>query len=176
MQEYYKGEYREQAKAQRKGVIILLVSIVALYILCSAGFMWWHSTLVIQSPTMTLVKAIHYVLTAIFVVAFFIVFGIKYRRVNKFYKKCIDMETGLTEENIGSFIEFDDTIQTKDGVEFTSAIFLEYKERKNDFYERKVLLFCDLPKPELRTGVNLRYVTQGNVLKCFKEEQEEKGE
>ena len=35
---------------------------------------------------------------------------------------------------------------------------------KNDFFERKVLVFDEKPFPELEENQNVKYVTQGNVL------------
>ena len=45
---------------------------------------------------------------------------------------------------------------------FTRRIFRN--KYKNDFFERKVLVFYEKDFPEIPEGANVRYVTQGNVL------------
>jgi hypothetical protein len=92
---------------------------------------------------------------------------IKVKRVDAFYKKCIDIETGLVEENFGNFLEFDESLHTKDGVDFKTAVFVQYRESKKDFFERRVLIFYEKPNPEFIEGQNVRYITQGNVLKSY---------
>ena len=72
--------------------------------------------------------------------------------------------TGLKETSTGSFFEYDETLQDKDGVDFKSLIFIEWNKFKNDFFERKVLVFNEKPFPEFTEKQNVKYVTQGNVL------------
>lgn len=167
MQEYYKTEFLQLAKKQRKDSLLILLLIAGIYLLISTGLFIWYTTLPYMSPVINIVKIIHYVLTAIFVVVFVMYLSIKYKRVNDYYKKCVEIQTGLVEENFGSFIEFDETLQTKDGVDFKSALFLEYRERKKDFFERKVLIFYEHPCPDFQNGQTIKYITQGNVLKLY---------
>ena len=75
--------------------------------------------------------------------------------------------TGLRETSTGSFIEVDESLQEKDGVDFKALIFLEWNKFKNDFFERKVLIFDELEVPEFKENQNVRYVTQGNVLVSY---------
>ena len=167
MKEYYKREYFVEAKAQRIKTIIGLCSIIGIYLLISAGVYFWYSTLPYESPKITLVKIVHYSLTFLFVMATVVFARIKFKRVDSFYKKCIDIETGLTEENFGNFLEFDESLHTKDGVDFKTAVFVQYRESKKDFFERRVLIFYEKPNPEFIEGQNVRYITQGNVLKSY---------
>ena len=77
------------------------------------------------------------------------------------------MATGLRETSTGSFFEFDEKIQDKDGVDFKSLIFLEWNKYKKEFFERKVLVFYEKPFPEIPLEANVTYVTQGNVLVSY---------
>ena len=52
----------------------------------------------------------------------------------------------------------------KDGVDMKSLIFIEWNKYKNDYFERKVLVFYEKPFPEFAEKATVRYVTQGNVL------------
>ena len=114
--------------------------------------------------TITLIKIGHYSITAVFVVFSFIYLGIIYKRVRRYYKMCVHMSTGLKETSTGSFLKYDETIQDKDGVDFKSLVFIEWNKYKNDFFERKVLVFYEKPFPEIPEQANVTYVTQSNVL------------
>ena len=46
-------------------------------------------------------------------------------------------------------------------------IFLEWNKYKNDFFERKVLVFEEKEFPKFNENDNVRYVTQGNVLVSY---------
>ena len=66
------------------------------------------------------------------------------------------------------FFEYDETLQDKDGVDFKSLVFIEWNKYKNDFFERKVLVFDEREFPQIKEGQNVTYVTQGNVLVSYK--------
>lgn len=176
MQDYFKREYYEEAKAQRKKMFIVLFIIIGIYLLISAGLFIWYTTLPYKSPTISTVKAIEYIISGIFVFIIVVFMGIKFKRVNKFYVKCTEILTGLTEQGFGSFIEYDNSLHTKDGVDFKSLIFLEYNKNKQNFFERAVLVFYEKPLPEFSEGQNVKYITQGNVLKSYEIVEDKEGE
>lgn len=160
-QEYY------QAKSQRKKVLEIYLIVLALYLGICAGMLVWYLTLPYMSPKITTVKIIQYSVTVVFVVFSFIYLGIPYKRVNRYYKVMRNLMTGLRETSTGSFFEYDEYVQQKDGVDFKSLIFLEWNKFKNDFYERKVLVYNEKPFPEFEKNANVKYVTQGNVLVSY---------
>ena len=149
---------------QKKRVWRIYLFFAALYLVVSVGLFLWYRTLPYMSPRINTVKFIHYALSAVMTIFSFIYLGIYYKRVNRFYRICYNLLTGLRETSTGSFLEYDETLQDKDGVDFKSLIFIEWNKYKNDFFERKVLVFDERPFPELKENQNVRYVTQGNVL------------
>lgn len=164
MIDYFVEQDYVEAKAQRKKTLIIYFAFLTVYLLISAGMLMWYLTLPYASPVITTVKVIQYSVTAIMVVFSFIYLGIPYKRVNRYYKMTTYMLTGLRETSTGSFFEYDETLQDKDGVDFKSLVFLEWNKYKKDFFERKVLVFDEKPFPEIPENANVRYVTQGNVL------------
>ena len=176
--DYFKKEYLFEAKMQREKTLIGYFIIAFIFVLLTVALFLWYGTLPYQDAKITLVKAIQYVLLALFVIVSVVYLGIKYKRVNKYYKKCLHVNSGLTETSIGSFVEYSESIQTKDGVDFKSVSFLELNKKKDNFFERKVLVFYEKPFPEFEAGQNVRYTTQGNVLKYYEiiEEQDGQGE
>lgn len=164
MIEYFDAKELVTVKKQRKITLIVYFIVLGLYVLGSAADFIWYRMLPYQSRTITTVKIVQYTLSGLFVIFSFLYLGIIYKRVNKYYKVCSHLVNGLRETYTGSFFEYDETVQVKDGVEFKSLVFIEWNKYKNDFFERKVLVFNEKPFPEMEEKANVRYVTQGNVL------------
>ena len=164
MVEYFKEEQFLEAKKQRKKVLIWYFIIMGVYLVASVILFVWYLTLPYKSPTINTVKWIHYPLSAVAVIFSFIYLGIPYKRVNRYYKLNVNLMTGIRETSTGSFFEYNETLQDKDGVDFKSLIFLEWNKYKNDFYERHVLVLKDMEFPQFEENQNISYVTQGNVL------------
>ena len=78
------------------------------------------------------------------------------------------MLTGKKETSVGTFIEYDEEIQDKDGVDFKSLIFLEWNKYRKEFFERKVLVFYDKDFPEIEKDAKVEYTTQSNALIEYK--------
>ena len=169
MIEYYTDNELVSAKAQKKKSLAAYLVVLVIYVLVSVAFLLYYWTLPYAGykdtgRTISLIKFGHYALTALFVIFSFIYLGIKYKRIKRYYVQCVHMSTGLRETSTGSFFEYDETIQDKDGVDFKSLVFIEWNKYKNDFFERKVLVFYEKPFPEIPEQANVSYVTQGNVL------------
>ena len=165
--EYFTEQDFLSAKAQRKTWLIIYFIVLGVYVLASAGLLVWYLLLPYQSPVITTVKLIHYPLTALFVIFSFVYLGIPYKRVNRFYKMCLYIKTGHREEWTGSFFEYDETLQDKEGVDFKSLVFIEWNQYKKDYFERKVLVFNEKPFPEIPENATVKYVTQSNVLVSY---------
>lgn len=164
MIDYFNEQELEVVKKQRKKAINLYIIIGVVYLVASVGIVLWFTTLPYQSPTITWVKIIHYSLSALFVIFSFIYLGIVLKRVNRYYKLMFNLHTGIRETSTGSFIEYSENTQDKDGVDMKALIFLEWNKYKNDFFERKVLVPYEKEFPEFTENANVKYVTQSNVL------------
>ncbi len=164
MTEYFKEKEYIEAKSQRKRVLIGFLIVSAIYLVSSVAILVWYLTLPYMSPTITTVKIIQYSITGVFVIFAFIYLGIPYKRVNRYCEVMKNLATGLRETSTGSFLEYNESVQTKDGVDFKSIVFVEWNKYKKDFYYRKVLVYVEKPYPKFEKDVNVRYVTQGNVL------------
>lgn len=78
------------------------------------------------------------------------------------------LNIGIKENHLGQFVRYDDVIDVKDGVEFYKMILKEWNERKQEYYDRKVLIDNEIIKPAINKGDRLKYVTQGNILLKYK--------
>ena len=167
MVDYYVKEDFEKARVQRKKTLTWYFIALGVVLVASGVLIAWYLTLPYKSPTINTIKLIHYSLLVVFLIFSFIYLGIKYKRVNKYYKLMHYMEIGLKETSTGSFFEYDETPQEKDGVDFKALVFLEGNKYKKDFFERKVLVFEEKDFPKFNENDNVRYVTQGNVLVSY---------
>lgn len=170
---FFESDYLS-AKKQVKNLIIVYSVILAIFILISAGLLIWFKTLPYKSPTITIIKAIHYTITAIFVICTFIFFGIKFKRANRYKKMCNNLLTGLREDNEAEFLRYDQRIYDKDGVDCRALIFSEWNRFKHDYFDRKVLVLAEKPFPQFIENKKYRFITQGNVLVSYCELEEEK--
>lgn len=165
MIKYFTDDILESvAKQRKKNLLIYLCLILGVYLAISGVIFAWYLTLPYGSSTVKAVKWIEYTLTVVFVIISFIYLGIPYKRVKKFHKLCKNMKTGLKEKFSGKFFEYDAFLTQKDGVDCKSLVFIEWNKYKNKYFERKVLVFYELPFPKIEEGAIVEYVTQGNVL------------
>ena len=123
MIDYFVEKDYLEAKAQRKKTLAIFFVVLGFYALFSAGMLAWYLTLPYMSPVIRTVKLIHYSVTALMMIFSFIYLGIPYKRVNRFYRITNYMLNGLRETSTGSFFEYDETLQDKDGVDFKSLVF-----------------------------------------------------
>ena len=155
------------ARKQKWRVLIVYFIILAIYAVISTGMFLWFRTLPYKSKEITKVKIIHHLITVVFVIFSFIFLGIKYKRVKNYFDMNLNMKTGMKETFTGSFFEYDESVQQKDGADFKALIFLEWNKYKEDFYERKVLVPYEKEFPKFEENQNVKYVTQGNVLYSY---------
>ncbi len=167
MIDYFVEEDFLKVKKQRKKVLAMFYVMLGIYLLISLGIWFWYRALPYKSPTITWVKVTLYAFSIISTICCVLYMGIVYKRVNRFYRKCYSLVHALKETSTGNFLEYDETLQDKNGVDFKSLVFVEWNKYKKDFFERKVLVFNEWDYPEIPQNANVRYVTQGNVLVSY---------
>lgn len=169
MTQYYKEEIYEKAKKQKKNILILFFIVLVVFLLFSAGMFFWHHAQEYGSDKYILIKTLHYSVSAVFLTWTFFLFSIKYTRTRKFCNVCKNIKTGLREEHEATFFDFNDRVQNNNGVDFKSIAFLEWNKYKKEYYEKKVLVFAELPFPDMVAEKKYKYVTQSNILVEYKE-------
>ncbi len=164
MIQFFNSEDLVKAKKQKTKTLLIYSVVLLVYLVFAVGLFLWFRTLPYQSKMITTVKLILYPLTSLMIIFTFIYMGICFKRVNKYVKKLNEIVEGRKETFTGSFIEYSETLQQKDGVDFKCLIFLEWNKYKKDFFERKVLVLANAEFPKFKENMNVKYVTQGNVL------------
>ncbi len=165
--EYFSEKEFENAKKQRKNTLLIYFIFLGVFVLGTAGLFVWYRLLEYQSPQILTVKIIQHCFSGVFIIFSFIYLGIRYKRVNRYYKIVKYVATGIKEYSEASFFEYSNNIQDKDGVDFKSLIFLEWNKYKKEYFERKVLVFSEKPFPEFKEGDYVKFVTQSNILVSY---------
>lgn len=174
MTEYFTIKEFHEIKKERRKVLLIYAILLAIYLAISGGFVAWYLVQPYLSDKIWLIKLLHYTVTLIFAIFSTIYFGIKYRLVNAYYKRCYEMSIARSEKYEGNFIEYSYEKENKDNVEIKSLIFLEWNKYKEECFERKVYVPFNKPFPEIKENQMVTYTTQGNFLIAY--EIQEKGE
>lgn len=164
---YFKDEMLDDVAKQRKKLKIIYIIVASAFLVFAVGMFLWYLTLPYESPTINTIKWILYPAIILFVFFTFIYFGISFKRVNKYYKLCKNISTGLREQTTAEFKRVDEEYTEKDFVEMKALIFLEWNKFKKEFFERKVYIFPDVEIPNIQEGDKVLFETQGNVLTAY---------
>ncbi len=167
MTQYFFEEEFYKTKKQRKIVLSIYFVVLAVYLVLCVGIYLWFTTLPYRSVEISKVKVWHYSVTAIFVIFSFIYLGVPFKRVNRYYKMSFNMINGIKETFEAIFLEYDERMRDKDGVDCKSLIFLEWNKYKNEFYERRVLVPYEKEFPKFEANQNIKFITQGNILVSY---------
>ena len=104
MQRVYTDEDFNDAADQRKRVARVFWIVLAVYIALAAASLIYYTSLPYKDKMQSLPKTVMFISTALFVVFLFLYMGIKYHRINKYYKMVYYLSEGLknVEENFSS--------------------------------------------------------------------------
>lgn len=167
MTELYTGNEYNTELGRKKRMITVYLIILLIYIIISTAIIISFAILPYGTKNTVFIVGDIAISTIFWGYSFFF-FSNKYNRIRKYVKMLGFIQTGLRETYEGNFLRFDDTLEVKDVVDFYTMITKEWNERKQEFFERKVLIDCEKAKPEISIGSRVRYVTQGNILVTFK--------
>ncbi|MBR2384339.1 MAG: hypothetical protein IKA99_01885 [Clostridia bacterium] len=165
--DYFTEQDCIRAKAQKQKFLFIYFIVLAVYIAISVVLLVFYLKLPYKSPKISTVKWIHYPITGLFVVFSFLFIGIPIRRAKNYYNIGATMLFGRKDTSQGAFFKYDNSPQFKDGISFTTLIFIEWNETKKEYFERKILLFEDKPIPEFKENEIVKYTTQSNILLSY---------
>lgn len=163
MTELYNGlEFQKEYKTKKTMFIVWLVTLGVYLGICAFVLLIY-----IDMPYGTRWEPFiisNIALSALFWGATLFFYSTKYSRLKRYVKLLGFVQSGIKENSTGQFLRFDDEIEVKEGVEFYKMITKEWNERKQEYFERKVLVDREIKKPDIPEGSRLKYVTQGNIL------------
>ena len=160
---YSEQDYISAKKARDKFLTIFFTILAILFAINLTVFIIYTQQ-EYKTPYKTPMIAFNIVTDAIFTIIYYVLFAIKYKRLASYLKLLRDIHFGNKETNVNTVARIDSSLKTKDGVDFISLVVLVWSDKKNEFYERHILLDVEKPIPELKKGDSVRHVTHGNVL------------
>lgn len=104
---------------------------------------------------------------AIFAIIYYIVFAIKYKRANCYRKMLYYFDHGLRQDGTNAFVRVDNGVVRKDGVDFVGLIFLEWSDKKQEYFERQILFDVEKQLPDFKKGDVVHHITQSNILIAY---------
>ena len=164
MTKFITDDVLEKVSKQRKKVLSIYFVILGVYLFICLGLLLWYWTLPYQSPTINTIKWICYPVTVVFVFVSFLYLNIPFKRVDRFYKMCYQVINSNHDLYEGHFLNYDLTLQNKDGVDYKTLIFIEWNKYKKVNFERHVLVPYEMEFPQIPQKAKVRYYTQANVL------------
>lgn len=167
MTEMFSQADKTQSRAERKKLLILWFTALAVY-LVAVGVMIGVNLYQVETTASRALQVPFTVLAVALSVLFgcftLFFFSIKYRLTAKYCRMLKDIDRGLKDTTEGTFLRYDDTITMKDGVYFY-AMELDCKPlRRDDITLRKVLIEQTIPHPDVAEGEKIRFTTHANIL------------
>lgn len=121
----------------------------------------------LRQKNLNLTRFIVIVLTAVLFVSTFFFFSTKFRLTHKYCRMLKFFRTGLIEETRVKFLNYDETLTDKEGVEFYSMIVHEKVKKRPDMPERHILIDKTVVRPDLKEDDVLLVYTHANILVSY---------
>jgi hypothetical protein len=90
--------------------------------------------------------------------------GIKYSRVNRYFKLLTSFSEGIKQEKKNYFYAFRKHNLQKDNVDVTFCLFETWNKKKCEWMEREAYFDPEMPLPPFESGDYVHYITQGNFV------------
>lgn len=163
---YENSDYTNALGQKKKILRIFLITLCVLIAVDIAAFVFYVFQ-EFETPYKTPILLFDLLTCAAFVIVFYPIMAIKYKRVNDYCKMLADFGGGIKVEGTNTFVRVDGSVTSKDGVDFISLVFLEWSEKKQEYFERNILFDIEKPVPDFKKGDVVHHVTQGNVLLAY---------
>ena len=125
----------------------------------------------------SLPKTVMFIATALFVVFLFLYMGIKYHRINKYYKMVYYLSEGLKNVEENYFVGFELNDLQKDSVDAISCVFRTWSYKKKEWMRREAYWDVEKRLPPFEKGDLVKYLVQSNFIVAYEiEEKAEKQE
>ncbi len=177
MQRVYTDEDFNAAADQRKRVARVFWIVLAVYIALAAASLIYYTSLPYKDKMQSLPKTVMFISTALFVVFLFLYMGIKYHRINKYYKMVYYLSEGLKNVEENYFVGFELNDLQKDSVDAISCVFRTWSYKKKEWMRREAYWDVEKRLPPFEKGDLVKYVVQSNFIVAYEiEEKAEKQE
>lgn len=165
--EIFDENEKKAAYRERRKLLIIYFVVLALFLVALGLMIGFNLAEVIATGSRRLkapFMATGIVLAVLFASFSLFFFSIKFRLTRKYVRMLRDIDTGLKDTTTGKFLEFDEALGEKDGVQFYGMLLECAPLKRGDITTRKVLIEKDIDKPDLNPGDKLRFTTHANIL------------
>ena len=164
VQTIYKDADFLAAVTQRKRVFGVFLTVTLVYLAFCIGWLIYYIGLPYNDPMQALPKWMVWIASTLYMVFTFPFMGIKYHRVNRYYKLLYTISEGIKSEEKCYFAFFAEKDLQKESVDVVSCVFKTWNKKKQEWMEREVYFDVEKEWPDLEQGDFVRYVVQSNFL------------
>ena len=164
VQTIYKDADFLAAVTQRKRVFGVFLTVTLVYLAFCIGWLIYYIGLPYNDPMQALPKWMVWIASALYMVFTFPFMGIKYHRINRYYKLLYTISEGIKSEEKCYFAFFAEKDLQKESVDVVSCVFKTWNKKKQEWMEREVYFDVEKEWPDLEQGDFVRYVVQSNFL------------
>ena len=150
--------------AQRKRILGVFFAVTAVYAAFCIGWLIYFIGLPYADPGQALPQWLVGIATVLYVVFLFPFMGIKFHRVNRYYKLLYTISEGIKGEEKCYFAFFAEKNVQKEYVDVVSCVFKTWNKKKQEWMEREVYFDVEKEWPDLEQGDFVHYVVQSNFL------------
>ena len=150
--------------AQRKRILGVFFAVTAVYAAFCIGWLIYFIGLPYADPGQALPQWLVGIATVLYVVFLFPFMGIKFHRVNRYYKLLYTISEGIKGEEKCYFAFFAEKNVQKEYVDVVSCVFKTWNKKKQEWMEREVYIDVEKDWPDLEQGDFVHYVVQSNFL------------
>jgi hypothetical protein len=149
---------------QRKKVlgVFWLVTLAYMAFCC----VWWiyYMSLPYNHSMQNVCKWAVFIISPIYVISLFPLMGIKYSRVNRYFKALKGFSSGRKNVEKNYFYSFEKHNLQKDNIDVTYAVFESWNKKKQEWMEREAYCDPEKPLPDFGSGDFVQYVVQSNFI------------
>ena len=149
---------------QKQRVWWTFVGVTLFYLAFCIAWLVYFISLPYNDPKQALPQWSVWSISAIYVVFLYVFMGVKYSRINRYYKLLSDVSTGLKSEEKNYFYCFDENILQKHNLDTIACVFETWNKKKSEWMEREAYFDPEMPRPPFESGDYVHYITQSNFV------------
>ena len=149
---------------QRKKMLGIFGGITAAYAAFCISWWLYFMSLPYNDSRQNLPQALVFIVTAVYLASLFPLMGIKYSRINRYYKALNNFSLGLKNAEKNYFYMFEEHSLQKDNIDVTYCVFEAWNKKKQEWQERQVYFDSEKELPDLQSGDLVQYIVQSNFI------------
>lgn len=149
---------------QRNSILGVFWAVTGAYALLSISFWIYFMSLPYAHPDAWFPEFFVGLISVLYVIFVFPFMGIKFHRVNCYYKMMYYLSEGLKHKEENYFICFEKKDLQKDCVDVIGCVFKTWSNKRHEWLEREAYFDPEKPLPNFAYGDLIHYIVQGNFI------------